>query len=71
MSEEAVWPASVIAKLGRAPRVGDWVTYCCEQDLEQVRDQEHLAELLEHDSEEFGPYTFWLTREPALAELQP
>ena len=46
--------------LTRAPRVGDWYTFCCEEDLAQIHDEQELAELLEEDAEAIADDEPWL-----------
>ena len=55
----------------KTPEIGDWVTYCCEEDLLQVVDQEHLANILEDiDEDVCSPVSVWRTYEDALVELK-
>lgn len=52
------------------PRIGCWYSYCCEEDLYQVEDEEDLEALLA-DIEDgmMSPVGIWETREEALEAL--
>jgi len=35
----------LVEQLGREPRIGDWVTTCCHEDLEQIVDADGLESI--------------------------
>lgn len=55
------------------PKVGWWASFCCEEDLHQIKDEADLAEHLEEDSDDkedgIHGYDYWHTKEEALSEI--
>ena len=52
-------------------RVGDWYTYCCDEDLRQVEDAEDAESVNElSDEGALVPLGVWPTRDAAVAALR-
>lgn len=50
------------------PQIGQWTTFCCHRELEQILTDERIAEIVE-DMEDGIPWRFWESRDAAVAEI--
>ena len=68
--EELRHARATLEKRIQAINIGDWYTFCCEEDLKQVKTQEEASELRQsfEDGESFI-VGVWGSKENALKEL--